>query len=215
MPLNYLTAYVGLVRFAGVRPGEQVLIHAAAGGVGLAGVQLAAQRGARVIATASPTKHEFLRAQPGVEHVVDYTRPSWDDEVRELSGGGVDVVLDGVGEDGYLKSLRTLRYGGRLAASGYSSGIVDRSTPPDQASGDLETLSVPFFELFANGWTFSGVNPNGPPEALRAWMDELFSACLSGELAPRVDQVFPLAEAASAHEHLHDRRNIGKVLLRP
>ena len=137
VPLNYLTAYVGLVRFAGLRPAEQVLIHAAAGGVGLAGVQLAAQRGARVRSRLAgearvPQRH------PGVDHVVDYSRPGWDDEVRRRSGGGVDIVLDGVGEDGYLKSLRTLRYGGRLAASGYSAGILDRSTPPDQASAELE-----------------------------------------------------------------------------
>lgn len=115
-----------------MRSGEQVLVHAAAGGVGLAAVQLAAAFGARVIATASRPKHAFLGRLEVLDAVIDYNDADWDDQVREASGGGVDVVLDGIGEDNFRKSLHTLAFGGRLAAFGLASAMTclrGRSTP--------------------------------------------------------------------------------------
>jgi NADPH:quinone reductase-like Zn-dependent oxidoreductase len=209
VPLNYLTAFVALERVAQVRAGEQVLVHAAAGGVGLAAVQLAAAAGAHVIATASPAKHEFLAAQPGVRAVVDYTRPDWDDEVRRLSGGGVDVALDGIGEGGFLKTLRTLGFGGRLAAFGLTGAFGDPEPP------DIERMTIPFGELFEHTWSVAGVSPDTTSEQLAEWLADLYARCLSGDLAPRIDARFPLAEAADAHRYLLERRNIGKVLLTP
>jgi NADPH:quinone reductase len=129
IPVNYVTAYIALVRVAQVRPGERVLVHAAAGGVGLAAVQLAGVFGASVIATASKPKHEFLEQLDVVDAVIDYSEADWDDQVREASGGGVDVVLDGIGEDGFRKSLHTLAFGGRLAAFGLTSAMTSSTSP--------------------------------------------------------------------------------------
>jgi NADPH:quinone reductase-like Zn-dependent oxidoreductase len=201
VPVNYLTAYIAVVRTAQVRPGERVLVHAAAGGVGLAATQLAAAAGAHVVATASPNKHAFLAAQPGVVAVVDYTRPDWDERV-----GKVDVVVDGMGEDGFRKSLGTLSYGGRLVAFGLTASIDDPSL-------DVEQMSVPFLPLFERGLSFAGITGDAPPELLAEWLASLFARVAAGDLAPRVAATFSLEDAADAHRYLHERRNIGKVLL--
>ena len=163
IPVNYLTAYIGLVRVAQVRRGECVLVHAAAGGVGLAAVQLAASFGARVIATASQPKHEFLRQLDVVDAVIDYNDADWDDQVREAAGRGVDVVLDGIGEDNFRKSLHTLAFGGRLAAFGLTSAMTSSTSPSVVANLDVEGLMIPFSPLFENAWSVGGVTGGAPP----------------------------------------------------
>jgi NADPH:quinone reductase-like Zn-dependent oxidoreductase len=213
VPVNYLTAYIAVVRTAQVRAGERVLVHAAAGGVGLAATQLSAAGGAVVIATASPSKHAFLEEQPGVRAVVDYRRPEWEDEVRTVAGGGVDVVVDGVGEDGYRKSLGTLDYGGRLVAYGLTAAMTDASSPSTAEALDIESMTVPFYPLFEKSLSFAGVTGDAPPERLAEWLGDLFARCARGELVPRIDARFPLADAADAHRRLHERRNIGKIVL--
>jgi NADPH:quinone reductase-like Zn-dependent oxidoreductase len=212
IPVNYLTAYIALVRVAQVRRGERVLVHAAAGGVGFAALQLAAAAGATVIATASPPKHEFLRRQPVVEVVIDYNDPTWDDHVREASQGGVDVVVDGIGEEGFLKSLHTLAFGGRLAAFGLTSAMTS-STSPSVAENLDVSLMIPFDPLFENAWSVGGVTGGAPPARLAEWLAVLFEMCRRGEISPHVGQRFPLAEAGDAHRALHERRNVGKLLL--
>jgi len=213
IPVNYVTAYIGLNRVAQVRPGEQVLVHAAAGGVGLAAVQLAAASGARVIATASAPKHAFLGALPAVDAVIDYNEPDWDDRVREASGGGVDVVLDGIGEDDFRKSLHTLAFGGRLAAFGLTSAMTSATSPSVVANLDVEGMTIPFSPLFENAWSVGGVTGGAPPALLAEWLALLFAMCLRGEISPHIGQRFPLGEASEAHRSLHERRNIGKLLL--
>ncbi|HEY2777966.1 MAG TPA: zinc-binding dehydrogenase [Gaiellaceae bacterium] len=213
MPVNYLTAYIALARVAQVRRGERVLVHAAAGGVGLAAVQLAAAAGATVVATASPPKHDFLREQPGVEAVIDYNDPAWDDRVRDVSGGGVDVVVDGIGEDGFRKSLHTLAFGGRLAAFGLTSAMTTSTSPSVFESLDVEGLMIPFSPLFENAWSVGGVTGGAPPAQLAEWLAVLFDMCRSGEIHPHVGERFALDRASDAHRALHERRNVGKLLL--
>jgi NADPH:quinone reductase-like Zn-dependent oxidoreductase len=213
MPVNYLTAYIGLVRVAQVRRGECVLVHAAAGGVGLAAVQLAASFGARVIATASKPKHEFLTQLDVVDAVIDYNDADWDDQVREASGGGVDVVLDGIGQDNFRKSLHALAFGGRLAAFGLTSAMTSSTSPTVVANLDVEGLTIPFSPLFENAWSVGGVTGGAPPAQLAEWIGLLFEMCTRGEISPHVGQRFTLADAGEAHRALHERRNIGKLLL--
>jgi synaptic vesicle membrane protein VAT-1 len=212
IPLNYLTAYIALVRVAQVRPDERVLIHAAAGGVGFAALQLAAAAGASVIATASPPKHAFLRRQPVVDAVIDYNDPTWDDQVRDASNGGVDVVVDGIGEEGFLKSLHTLAFGGRLAAFGLTSAMTS-STSPSVADNLDVSLMIPFDPLFENAWSVGGVTGGAPPERLAEWLAALFDMCRGGEISPHVGERFALDQAGDAHRALHERRNFGKLLL--
>jgi NADPH:quinone reductase-like Zn-dependent oxidoreductase len=213
IPVNYLTAYIGLVRVAQVRRGERVLIHAAAGGVGLAAVQLAAAFGARVIATASPPKHDFLAGLDVVDAVIDYNDGDWDEQVREASGGGVDVVLDGIGQEGFRKSLHTLAFGGRLAAFGLTSAMTSATSPSVVANLDVEGLMIPFSPLFENAWSVGGVTGGAPPTQLAEWIGFLFEMCVRGEIEPHIGRRFALEDASEAHRALHERRNIGKLVL--
>ncbi len=213
LPLNYLTAYAAVEQAARPREGERVLVHAAAGGVGLASVQLARRRGAELLATASAPKHGALREE-GVEHAIDYRSTDWVEEVRRLTGDGVDAVIDGVGEDAFRRSLDVCRFGGRVVAYGYTSGIVDPAAPPP----DLEAAlggDVPLLELLSEARSLMGIHMGAPAETLQAWWRDLLAWHDAGELRPRIDRILPLEEAAEAHRMLHARENVGKLVLVP
>ena len=210
LPLNYLTAYAAVEHAARPSAGERVLVHAGAGGVGLAAVQLARRHGVELFATASPAKHEALRAE-GVQHPLGYD--DWAGAVRQLSGDGVDIVVDGVGEDRFRSSLSVLGFGGRVVAYGYTAGITSETA----ADRDLEkTLSdgVPLYDLLSEARGIIGVHMAAPTATLRRWWDHVLDLLASGEVAPRVT-VLPLADAAEAHRRLHARENVGKLVLVP
>ena len=119
-PLNYATAQAGLVVMAGLKQGERVLIHAAAGGVGISATQIAKRIGAEVIGTASASKHDVIREQ-GVDHAIDYRSQDFVAEVRRITGGeGIDVAFDALGPSTFRKDYRLLRPGGRLIMYGAS-----------------------------------------------------------------------------------------------
>jgi NADPH:quinone reductase-like Zn-dependent oxidoreductase len=210
LPLNYLTAYAAVEHAARPRQGERVLVHAGAGGVGLAAVQLARRHGVELYATASPGKHEVLREE-GVDHPFGYA--DWVGQVRETSGGGVDVVVDGVGEDRFRRSLSVLGFGGRVVAYRYTTGVTGET----DADHDLETTlsaGVPLYELLSDARGIVGVHLAAPTATLRRWWDHLLALHASGEIAPRVTTL-PLADAAEAHRRLHARENVGKLVLVP
>src|SRR6185312_8983120 len=116
IPVVYATAWAGLLGFGSLRAGESVLVQAAAGGVGIAATQIAKRYGAEVHGTASPAKHDAIRAN-GVDRAYDYTQPGWDNELNDR----FDVVLDAIGGSSFKRSYRMLRVGGRLVAFGASS----------------------------------------------------------------------------------------------
>jgi NADPH:quinone reductase-like Zn-dependent oxidoreductase len=214
LPLNYLTAYSAVRQTARVRRGDRVLITSAAGGVGLAAVQLSLDAGAEVYATASAPKHDFLLSQ-GVSGVVDSRAGAVAAEVRELTQGGVDVVVDGVGDGAFRPSLDCLRHGGRVVAYGFTAGIQGKDEPVDDPEQTLGAMSLPLLELFDNSRSFMTADAGAPPAVLATWLDCLFQGVRDGAIAPHVDRVFPLSEAAAAHHYLQDRKNVGKVLLDP
>lgn len=219
LPVNYITAYHMLHYLTTVRPGDRVLIHAAAGGVGIAATQMCRAAGAEIFGTASAGKHDFLR-QNGVAHCIDYRTQQFADEVMRITGGeGVDIVLDALGGSALAHSYRVLRHGGRLFTFGFS-----RATPGGKATRALftvlkEYLRIPKFhplKLMDQNRAVLGVNMNHMaerPEVLSAEMDGLVSLMEQGVARPRVDQVFPAAEAGEAHRYLQQGKNIGKVLL--
>jgi NADPH:quinone reductase-like Zn-dependent oxidoreductase len=218
LPVNYLTAHHMLIWLAQVRAGETVLVHGAAGGVGIAAVQLCNAVGARIIGTASARKHEFLRTL-GVEPI-DYRGPSWTAEVRNLTDGrGVDVALDPVGGQSFRNSYRLLAPGGRLCCYGVSA-----MAPAEKRRlfPVLRTLvAMPRFHpiplMNANRGVF-GVNLGhlwSQTHILQPQMDALLRLADDGRIKPEVDSTFSFDEASSAHRRLQMRRNIGKVLLRP
>ena len=219
LPVNYLTAWLMLVRLGNVRAGERVLIHAAAGGVGLAAIQLCRWRGAEVIGTAGASKHERLRAA-GVTHCIDYRTQDFEAEVRRLTGGrGVDIVLDAVGGASYGKSYRSLAPLGRLFVFGASSFATGKKRRVMTVlAGLLRTPRFHPLHMMSRNRGVFGVNLGhlwDRLDILGEGIAEILGLVAEGRLSPVVDRTFPFADAARAHEYLQDRKNFGKVLLVP
>ncbi|MBI4467198.1 MAG: zinc-binding dehydrogenase [Acidobacteria bacterium] len=219
LPVNYFTAYQALTYMAGLRPGERVLIHAAAGGVGLAAIQLAQLAGAETFGTASASKHDFLRQQ-GLGHAIDYRSEDFEEAVRRLTNDqGVDVVLDAVGGSSYRKSYRLLRHGGRLICFGMSSAVGGPGRSLRALAAWWNTPRFNPLDMMRKNRAVIGVHlgemGRANPALLRTWMEEMFRLYAAGKIKPHIGRTFPLAEAAAAHRYIHDRRNLGKVLLIP
>jgi NADPH:quinone reductase-like Zn-dependent oxidoreductase len=217
LPVNYGTAYVALVLLANARKDETVLVHMAAGGVGIAALQILRDVGAEAIGTASASKHDAIRAQ-GATHAIDYRNQDVPKEVERITGGrGLDVVLDALGE--FRQSYKMLRAGGRLVMYGASN----------IASGDRrnivravrEVARMPRFNplrLMSNSKAAIGLN------LLTLWEDRgsleqvtapLVGLLERGAIRPVVAEVFPFDRAADAHRFIQERKNIGKVVLTP
>jgi NADPH:quinone reductase-like Zn-dependent oxidoreductase len=223
-PVNYATAQAGLVVMGGLEPGERVLIHAAAGGVGISATQIAKRIGAEVFGTASASKHDAIRAQ-GVDHAIDYRSQDFAQEVRRLTGGeGIDVAFDALGPSSFRKDYGLLRQGGRLIMYGASEV---QSGEKRNVTAALRTLAKSPFSSMP-WWKGLGLmNENKGVFGLNmlAWWDAegsldrvigpLISGLQNGELRPVVAATFPFDQAADAHRFIAQRRNIGKVVLVP
>jgi NADPH:quinone reductase-like Zn-dependent oxidoreductase len=214
LPVNYLTAYCAVEHAGRVREGDRVLVQAGAGGVGLAAVQLAWRRGADVYATASPSKHEAL-IEEGVVEAIDYRTRDFREEIKRLTGDGVDLVVDGVGLDDFRASMESLRFGGRVVAYGYTAGVTSKTERPADPGEALESASVSLVELLSEGRGFVGVHMDAGRERLECWLARLVEWYEEGEIRPRIDSVLSLGDAAVAHERLQERENVGKIVLVP
>ncbi|MFF4778688.1 zinc-binding dehydrogenase [Microtetraspora fusca] len=182
-----------LHRQAEVRPGEWVLVEAAAGGVGSLLVQLAAASGAKVVGAARGPGKEALVTSLGALAYVDYSTPGWEREVAEMSGG-VDLVFDGVGGIVGAQGMRAVRPGGRASVYGMASGSW---TEPATHVTVVPDGGVP------------------APAEIRALAEEALAHAAAGRLRPVVGQTYPLSEAAEAHRAIEARATIGKTLLIP
>jgi NADPH2:quinone reductase len=205
LPLQGMTAHYLITSTYPVQPGDTVLVHAAAGGVGLLLVQLAKARGARVIGTVSTKEKEKLAREVGADEIIRYTEQEIATEVRRLTDGiGVAAVYDGVGASTFDASLASLRRRGVLALFGASSGPVPPVDPQRLNSAGSLYLTRP---------TLGDYVTTRAELMLRT--TELFEAVRAGQLSVRIGGRYPLAEAARAHEDLHSRRTTGKLLLLP
>ena len=205
MMLKGLTAQYLLRRTYRVQPGDTILVHAAAGGVGLLLCQWARALGVRVIGTVgSDAKAELARAH-GCDHPIVYTREKFAERVRELTGGeGVPVVYDSIGKDTFMDSLACLRPLGMMVSFGNASGVV-----PPFDTGILSRLGSLFLTrptLFAYAARRSD---------LLAMAAELIEMVVSGKVRIEVGQRYPLSEAARAHRDLEARRTTGSTILTP
>jgi NADPH:quinone reductase-like Zn-dependent oxidoreductase len=217
IPVVWLTAWHMLVELANVRRGQRVLIHAAAGGVGTAAVQICKKLGAQSIGTASPGKHERLRAL-GLDHAVDYRNKDFLEEVLKLtSGRGVDVALDPLGE--FKRSFRCLAPTGKLMMYGASSVLPGERFNPLQAVRAV--VKMPIFhplKLLPDNKGIFGVNMGhlwGETELLAGELREIMKGFAAGDFKAIVDSEVPFAEARKAHERIQSRQNFGKVVLVP
>ncbi|GAB3563054.1 quinone oxidoreductase [Amycolatopsis endophytica] len=188
-----------------VQEGDTILLHAAAGGVGLLLTQLAKARGARVIGTVSTAEKESLAREAGADEVIRYDQVDFAEEVRKLTDGeGVAAVYDGVGKSTFDGSLASLRPRGFLVLFGAASGPVPPVDPQRLNAAGSVYLTRPTSAHYV-----------ATREELDWRAGELFGAVTSGTLNIRIGGRYPLAEAARAHEDLQARRTTGKVLLIP
>ncbi|GAB3442718.1 quinone oxidoreductase family protein [Actinophytocola sediminis] len=203
--LQGLTAHYLVTSTYPVKPGDTVLVHAAAGGAGLLLVQVVKARGGKVIGTVSTEEKAALATEAGADEIIRYTESDFVEEVARLTGGvGVAAVYDGVGKDTFDGSMRCLSPRGTLVLFGASSGAVPPVDPQRLNAGGSLFLTRPTL-----------AHHIATPEEFRWRCDELFAAIAAGRLKIRVGGRYPLADARRAHEDLEGRRTTGKLLLIP
>jgi NADPH:quinone reductase-like Zn-dependent oxidoreductase len=213
IPVNYSTAWAGLIRYGTLQPGERVLIHAAAGGVGIAATQIAKRHGAEVYGTASASKHDAIRAL-GVDVALDYRKAGWHKGLPRF-----DVIMDAVGGPSFRTSYRLLNPGGRLIAFGASSVTSGEKRNPLVAV--RAAVRMPRFNLIKQmGASKSVIGLNmltlwDHAGTLKPWIDPLVALIEDGTIQPVVAEAVPFDNAAEAHRILAQRRNVGKVVLVP
>jgi NADPH2:quinone reductase len=199
--LNYHTAYFALVTRGRLTAGESVLVHGAAGGVGTAAIQVAKGLDASVFAVVSTEEKAEIARQAGADHVV-LISDTWREEVKELSGGGVDLVLDPVGGDRFTDSLRSLAEGGRVVVVGFTGGSIPEVKVNRLLLGNTEVIGA--------GW---GAFVMGKPDANRAIGARVNALIESGHVRPIIGARYPLDRAADALTLIDQRGAIGKVVL--
>ncbi|MBL6975676.1 MAG: zinc-binding dehydrogenase [Deltaproteobacteria bacterium] len=219
IPVNGVTAQLALRGLTTVIPGDRVLIHAAAGGVGLMAVQIALDAGCEVFGTVSSEKKvEFLR-EMGMQHPMIHSRVDVETEVRRLSDDqGLDLVVDSLGGASLASGIRMLAPSGRLVSIGIAS-MTPRKTR-NLVSAGFGLLKTPFFHpysLLSESRSYMGINvkriAEKRPQVLARSLDDIFDLVGQGRVRPHLDSVYPMAECAKAHERLHGRGSIGKVVV--
>jgi NADPH2:quinone reductase len=181
--------------------GETVLVHGAAGGIGTAVLQVAGGLGARTIAVVSTEDKARVAREAGAGDVLFADGP-WKDEARELTGGGVDLVVDPVGGDRFTDSLRSLREGGRLVVAGFAGGSIPEVKVNRLLLGNTEVIGA--------GW---GAYALPKPDVCREIGVELADLIESGHVRPHVGAAFPLEQAVDALLLIDERKSTGKVVL--
>jgi NADPH:quinone reductase-like Zn-dependent oxidoreductase len=213
IPVNYGTAWAGLIGYGNVQPGERVLIHSAGGGVGIAATQIAKRVGVEVYGTASPGKHARC-LELGVDHAIDYTKPGWERGLPKF-----DVIMDAVGGASFRRSYNLLRPGGRLVAFGASSVVsgerknivtalravarMPRFNLIKQVSESKAVIGLNMLSLWKDRGT------------LEPWIEPMRELLDDGTVKPVVAEAFSFEDAGAAQNMITERRNVGKVVLVP
>lgn len=217
VPVNYLTAYHSMFTMGNLQPGDRILIHGAAGGVGIAAVQLARSRGLVIFGTAGPSKQEFLR-KIGVDHAIDYEKNDFVNVIQKFAPEGIEMVMDPVGGKSWQKSYECLGPMGRLVVYGFSAAAGGEGKKNLLKAGKalLETPRFHPLKLMSKNIAVIGVSLGSlgsRASVLKAELNELFKMYGTGKIKPMIGKTFPLADAAGAHRYIHERKNIGKVIL--
>ncbi|PKE27974.1 quinone oxidoreductase [Rahnella sp. AA] len=202
----FVTANEALIHLGKLQTGETVLIHAGAGGVGGAAVQLAHALGATVITTAQASAHELVRRM-GADHAIDYVNEDFAEEVSRLTGGrGVDVILDFIGAPYFERNVNALNFGGRLVQIGIMGGIENAKIPLDR---------LLYRHLQIIGTVMKSRTQEVKHDMSRRFKERWLAHFGEDGLTPIIDSVFPLADAAAAHKRMEDGLNVGKIVLVP
>jgi NADPH2:quinone reductase len=202
-PVVYGTSLYALKQRAAMQPGETLLVLGAAGGVGLAAVQLGKAMGARVIAAASTAAKRELALRHGAAHAVDYTRANWREEVKALTDGkGVDVVYDPVGGDAFDEAVRAVGWMGRYLVIGFTAGRIPTLKINMPLVKGYDVLGVRY-DVWRDGWW----------PAARANLEQVLDWCAQGLLDPLVSASYPLERTVEAMRSITARQVTGKVVL--
>ena len=203
--VTYGTAHGALRWHADLQPGETLMVHGAAGGVGLAAVECGKAMGARVIASAGGSEKLQVARDHGADDTIDYRREDLKTRMRDLTDGrGVDVVFDPVGGSVFEASLRATAWGGRLVVIGFAAGEVQQIP--------ANILLVKNVSVHGMYW---GSNRKMAPDRLAAQFAELFAWYKAGRIKPYVSKSYPLEQGAQALADLRGRKTSGKVVIRP
>lgn len=218
LPINYLTAYLMLFEQANIRPGKSVLIHMAAGGVGIAATQLCqAVQDVTVFGTASASKHEII-VQGGVTHPIDYRTKDYVEEIRKISPKGVDVVLDPLGGSDTQKGFNLLKPMGSIIVFGAANCVTgQKRNLLALAKLWYHQLSLSTLKLMQTNKAVCGFHLGyiTDEELISRTMTTLLELYNQGKIKPRIDSCFHFEEVADAMRRMHERQNIGKIILLP
>ena len=218
IPVTALTAWMMLEQMARVREGDRVLVHSAGGGVGLMALDLIKRRNAVAIGTASAHKHPFL-LERGYNQVIDYRTDDFAEVLAEQAP--IDIILDPVGGSSWAKGMGLLAPGGRLVCFGFSSNAV---APTRKVWSAISNLWAVPWTRFNPIWLMNhnvgvlGCNMGHMWEhsaLVTRWLSELIPLWQQGQIRPVIHATFPFSQAAEAHQLIHDRQNLGKVILIP
>lgn len=200
---GYGTAHYALVERAALRPDETVFVSGAAGGVGLAAVELARLLGARVIAGVGSSAKVTAVRERGAHHVIDYSCEDLRDAIRRLTDGrGVDVFFDNVGGEIFDALSRLMNWGGRILPIGFTSGTIPKLA-----------MNLPLLKNYSVVGCFWGAHADHDPVANRAADERILAWVAKGELRPLIDQQLPLQRAGEALSKVLNRQSIGRVVL--
>jgi NADPH:quinone reductase len=201
----YQTSYAALVRRAALQPGEWLLVHGAAGGVGLSAVQIGKALGARIIATAGTKEKLEIARQSGADVLIDYGTEDWVERVKAVTDGeGADVIYDPVGGDIFDNSTKCIAFEGRILTIGFAGGRI-----PNLA---INRVLLKNFSVVGVHWGY--YTRRGSP-LVQEWMDALLTLYGEGRIRPVIYRTYPLREAAAALAALSSRESYGKVVLAP
>lgn len=205
LPTVYPTSYAALLWRAPVQPGETLLVHAAAGGVGLSAVQIGKALGAKVIATAGGEEKLAIAARAGADVLIDYREEDFVERVLEATDGrGADVIYDSVGGDTTDRSLKCINWNGRLLVIGFASGDI-----PEVKMNRVLLKNISLVGLHWSAY------PEREPERVDECIEGLFQMAAEGRIDPLVSARYPLESAGEALEALASRRTVGKIVLVP
>jgi NADPH:quinone reductase len=203
MPIVYHTSYFALTHRTVLRAGEWLLVHAGASGVGMSAIQIGKALGARVIATAGSEAKRAFAMKQGADHALDYSDANWVDRVKEITGGGANVIYDPVGGDVFDLSTKCIAPEGRLLVIGFASGRI-----PAIAANRILLKNISVVGVLWGGYVQTH------PEYPAAVHDALLEMFEAGEICPVVGATYPFDELPRGLRDLADRKVLGKAVLR-
>ncbi|XP_029191095.2 synaptic vesicle membrane protein VAT-1 homolog [Acropora millepora] len=218
LPVNYLTAYFMLFHCANLGRRKSVLIHMAAGGVGIAATQLCKTvEGVTLFGTASSSKHETIKAN-GINHPIDYRTEDYVQAVKKICPEGVDIVLDSLGGSDTKKGFNLLKHLGIIVIFGNASSVSESKGLFSSTKNWFQGVTFNPMQLFKESKTVCGFDLKeigNFPELKKEAMTDLFKLYREGKIKPHIDHVFAFEEVGKAMKKMHERKNVGKIILSP